>query len=116
MQPQEIQIHCRKPLLIAIGTTINSFHDNQTNAATEIQIHCRKVTEKNTEKQRTINTINQRNTRDNQKITRPEAKIQSVQNKQVLNSERSIIKIMNPFKIPFNFGNRLNLAHYILNS
>ena len=51
----------------------------------------------------------------NIKHTRPKTEIQSVQNKQVLNSERAIIKIVNPFEIPLHFRDWPNIVHNFLN-
>lgn len=47
-------------------------------------------------------------------FTRPETEIQGVQNEQVLDGQWAIIKIVNPFKIPDNFRNRLDSLHHFL--
>lgn len=49
------------------------------------------------------------------KHTRPKAEIQSIQNKQVLNRERAIVKVVNPFEIPFHFRDRANTVQDLLN-
>jgi hypothetical protein len=49
------------------------------------------------------------------KHTRPKAEIQSIQNKQVLNRGRAIVKVVNPFEIPFHFRDSANTVNDFLN-